>query len=257
MKNFDTNRFWQVLKWNLITDKHNLRSQVLLMVATFFVIQLLSVTTFKNLMLQPDATDVLFGLIMSSSMGFAMLCYYASGFLGNARRKELRATVLMLPASNAEKFVARTVYCMVLMPLLVVVCFFAGTGLRMLVQLLFGQPHVISGFSMFFTSEPHFVLYMSLFHLWSLSVFMLGGMLFSKRPFIWTVVSLTALFILIGIFAGSYHMFSGHTIGHSFGFKMSSEMGRITMVLLTVFNFWMSYRLFTRLQIVQHKWFNV
>ena len=95
-------------------------------------------------------------------------------------------------------------------------------------------------------------------YLFLLSVLMLGGVLFRKHPFIWTSVSTMTAIFAITLIAGFIAKFvlPNHTHLH-ISLDVPRTVGNIVMAVLTVFNIWLSYRLFCRLQLVQHKWFNV
>ena len=257
MKNFDSNRFLQTLKWNIITEKKTLFTHSLAFVVGFLIIQglyILIVNMFRN----PGPKSVEIGMMMSTAMVFVLTYYYASGLLGNARTKEQRTTMLMLPASNAEKFCARLVYVLVVIPLLVIAALLVATLLRMGIQLLLGHDYIVFGLDIL-TDEGGFGFLNSLLgHLFGLSVFVLGGVLFRKHPFIWTCVSTMAILFIIALVMGLIVklFLPTHTHVHV-EVDFPRTIGNILAGVLTVFNIWLSYRLFCRLQLVQHKWFNV
>ena len=257
MKNFDYNRFLQTLKWNIITEKKTMFTHTLAFVAAFLIIQLFYIGV-VNMFQNPGPKSVMTGMLMSISIVFLMTYYYASGILGNARTKEQRTTVLMLPASNAEKFCARLVYVLVFIPLLVIAALLVATLLRMGIQLLLGHDYIVFGFDML-TDEGGFGFLNSLLgHLFGISVFVLGGVLFRKHPFIWTWVSTLCLFFVVALVLGliAKILLSANVHLH-IGVEIPRTIGNIIAAVIMVFNFWLSYRLFRRLQLVQHKWFNV
>lgn len=257
MKYFDNNRFLQTLKWNIITEKKTLFTHTLAFVAAFLLIQLFYIGV-VNMFQQPGPKSVMVAMTISTGIIFLLTTYYASGLLGNARTKEQRTTVLMLPASNAEKFWARMVYVLVVIPLLVAVALIVATLLRMGIQLLLGHDYIVFGLDLMFDGDGPDFLELLFSHLFMMSLFVLGGVLFSKHPFIWTWVSIMGITLTLSIVGGLLvkllypSMHHIHIEAHDIGF-----IGDIVGIALTVFNFWLSYRLFSRLQIVQHKWFNV
>ena len=138
MKNFDFHRFLQTLKWNIITEKKTMLTHTLAFIVGFLVIQALYILI-VNMFQNPGPKSVMIGMTMSIAMVFVLTYYYASGLLGNARTKEQRTTMLMLPAGNAEKFCARLVYVLLFIPLLVIAALLVATLLRMGIQLLLGR----------------------------------------------------------------------------------------------------------------------
>ncbi len=263
---FDTNRFWQTLKWTILTEKKSIFTAFIAFLVGFLAIQLFSCFTIFDLThgLGRDAT--LAGMLFSVVVFGFMQSYYASGVLGNARSSRQRATTLMLPASNLEKFTTRMIYCVIFMPLLLLLAFVGATALRMLLELLAGHDTIYWGFDLLdYHLGPHYDLWLSYFGtVWTLSLFVLGGVFFRTRPFVWTNVVLfagslllTTLMFYIGTMIGEDNIksflmnFSGMTI-ETFDF-----IACLFFSALIVLNVWLSYRLFCRLQIVQHKWFNL
>ena len=200
-----------------------------------------------------------------------MTYYYASGILGNAHTSQQRTTALMLPASNLEKFTARIVYCCIFMLALLYVASIAATGLRMLLELIAGHDNITSGLSVLFGKTVNVnaqvlgTFFSVVLTLWVTSLFVLGGVFFSKRPFIWTNVTLIVgsitfftLIFYMGMLIGEDNLM---TMFKSLFMNMSMDTAEVIVKLVfiafTVFNVWLSYRLYTRLQVVQHKWFNV
>ena len=132
MKNFDINRFWQVLKWTVVSEKKSIFTTAVAFTMAFLAIQLFSCFTIFDLSHGLGAGATYAGMTTCGAIVSLMTFYYASGILGNARTTKERTIALMLPASNTEKFVARIVYCCIFMPLLLLAACFTATGLRML-----------------------------------------------------------------------------------------------------------------------------
>ena len=275
MKNFNINRFWQVLKWTIISEKKSILTAAVAFLCAFLAIQLFSCFTIFDLSRGLGAGATNAGMMTCDAIFCFMWLYYCSGVLGNARTRQQRTTALMLPASNTEKFFARIIYCCIFMPVLLYVAIVAATGLRMLLELIAGHENIVSGLS-FLGLNLHINLngenlnlfndfFMIVNNCWLFSLFVLGGVFFHQRPFIWTTVSL----VVVGIVLGTLFFYIGVMIGEdnikSFltpWFKtMSLEtfefIVSLILIAFTVFNVWLSYRLFCRLQLVQHKWFNL
>ena len=274
MKNFNFNRFWQVLKWTIVSEKKSILTAAVAFTVAFLAIQLFSCFTIFDITrgLGRVATEA--GMVTCAVLLSFMACYYASGILGNAHTTQQRATALMLPASNLEKFTARIIYCCIFMMVLLYVAAVAATGLRMLLELIAGHDDITSAFSTLFgnmstirinsnMTDGHFFFIAS--SLWTTSLFVLGGVFFSKRPFIWTNVTLIVGFIVLF----TLFFYIGVMIGEENLEKMLRPIFKdmtietficivdIVLIAFTVLNVWLSYRLYKRLQIVQHKWFNV
>jgi len=272
MKNntFNSRRFWQVLKWTVISEKKSILTAFVALTVAFLAIQLFSCFTIFDLShgLGSEATYAGMG-VCTALIGF-MGAYYDSGVLGNARTSRQRATALMLPASNLEKFTARIVYCCLIMLALLYVAVLAATGVRMLLELIAGHQDIVSGLSMLTglemdgsEMEISFFTYLA-FTCWFSSLFILGGVFFSKRPFVWTNVTLFVgtlllftLFFYIATWIGEDNLKRFFMNFKGMSIETFELIADLVLTAFTVLNIWISYRLFCRLQIVQHKWFNV
>lgn len=271
MKNFNINRFWQMLKWTVISEKKSIITAAVAYTVGFLAIQLFSCFTIFDLThgLGSMATEA--GMISCAVLLSFMFYYYASGILGNAHTPQQRTTALMLPASNLEKYIARIVYCCLFMLALLYAAAIAATGLRMLLELIAGHDGITSGISVLFDGQMHIntndihPFSVFIFSVWSASIFVLGGVFFSKRPFIWTNVTLIVgsitlftLIFYIGMMIGEEN--SRHILEplvKVMTWEISSLIVNIVLTVFSVFNLWLGYWLYSRLQVVQHKWFNV
>lgn len=273
-KTFDFNRFWQVMKWTILTEKKSILTAFLAFVCAFLAIQLFSCFTIFDLTHSLGSAATMAGMITCSGLISFMSVYYASGVLGNARTGQQRIIALMLPASNVEKFFARLLYCCIIMPVVIYLAVVASTGLRMLFELLAGHEGITSGLSYVFSgptmrfNDNELELFSTFFYVasscWSISLFVLGGVFFHQRPFIWTAITIFAASLMLSTLTFYICYMIGEDSIKNFlmNFRgMTFETFDLILSLLltafTVLNVWLSYRLYCRLQVVQHKWFNV
>lgn len=265
---FDTRRFWQTLKWTVLTEKKSILTAFAAFLVAFLAIQLFSCFTIFDLTQELGREATMAGMVVCLAVFSFMQSYYASGLLGNARTSRQRATALMLPASNLERYSVRFIYCCLIMPLLLLVAFFGATALRVLFEMLAGHDGIYWGFSLmkyhFGSGLDTWTSMSYAFVIWSISLYVLGGVFFRARPFVWTSITifagsllLTTLMFYIGVLIGEDNIksflmrFSGMTFD-TFNFLVS-----LVFLAFTVFNVWLSYWLYCRLQVVQHKWFNL
>ena len=273
-KTFDINRFWQVMKWTILTEKKSILTAFLAFVCAFLAIQLFSCFTIFDLTHSLGSAATIAGMLTCAGLIGFMSAYYASGVLGNARTGQQRIIALMLPASNVEKFFARLLYCCIIMPLVIYLAVVASTGLRMLFELLAGHEGITSGLSYVFSgstmrfNDNELELFSTFFYIasscWSISLFVLGGVFFHQRPFIWTAITIFAVSLLLStliFYIGT--MIGEDNIEHflmsfrNMTFETFDLIVSLLLTVFTVFNVWLSYRLYCRLQVVQHKWFNL
>ena len=273
-KTFDFNRFWQVLKWTILTEKKSILTAFLAFVCAFLAIQLFSCFTIFDLTHSLGSAATMAGMITCSGLISFMSVYYASGVLGNARTGQQRIIALMLPASNVEKFFARLLYCCIIMPVVIYLAVVASTGLRMLFELLAGHEGITSGLSYVFSgptmrfNDNELELFSTFFYVasscWSISLFVLGGVFFHQRPFIWTAITIFAASLLLSTLTFYICYMIGEDSIKNFlmnfrgmTFETLDLLVSLLLTAFTVLNVWLSYRLYCRLQVVQHKWFNV
>ena len=261
MKNFQFKRFWQVLKRTILSERRRLVAYALGTAGFILLIQLAFTFSLTN----PTASANSMQAFMGTALSFTALnyvCYFfASGICGDVRKTHQRTTTLMLPASRLEKYTARLVYCAVIIPLMCLLCLLAAIGLRMLLELLAGHSVIDSGLDVFkLTSLGSGTVTNFLSFVWSMSLFVLGGTFFRKLPFVWTAGVMMMLSILLGIVLAAVMMANPANIDStmtSFIHLSTSWYTGLFYALFAVFNIWLSYRLYRRLQVVQNNWFNV
>ncbi len=214
---------------------------------------------------------------------------YAANIMENMITKEKRISFLMLPATMIEKFVARFLYVTVGLLIAVVATVSLAEVTRLLLLSLFNVPETLHQSvlpKMFFmftnliyvSGKDEFIgnaewgtfnlelvsIYCWTFLVWYHSLYILGGNYWHKKPFFKTLGTL--LLVMIGSsiiianiisWAGVSNMQSfGEWIGETFNWMtgtMFFAMGIIFFTVLTFFNWWLSYKLFTRSQVIKPK----
>lgn len=214
-------------------------------------------------------------------VSFAML-FYASRIMKCMDSKEKRISYLLLPATKLEKFFSRAVFVTIGTLLMVLVALLALELTHYLLLPLFDLPTVYSQsllvevFSMKWathasvdaTGEPVYSWWLMqllgwIFCLWNHSLFILGGSFWYKHPFLKTIGTCLAVTILGGIMFASLAE-GGSLIRLSEWIKehfqdtpqfVDGVLAIITtfFFLFTLFNWWLSYRLFTRSQVIKRK----
>lgn len=191
------------------------------------------------------------------------------------KTKEGRIAFLTLPATRAEKYVARWVVSVVLWPAAFLVAFVAADLLRMLVFPLLGHafPSAIPRFfsklaeigselsdvvpwlapSFEQMAERWLVLLLCLS--WH-AVYLLGSSFFRKQAFLLTSLTGILLLTLAGF------VLAAVPPAHLPLVSVSSSVAAfcvadVILFCFVVFCYWLSFRLFSRVQVIGNKWFNV
>lgn len=216
------------------------------------------------------------GMVVSVAM-----IYYASRIMKCMDNKEKRISYLLLPATKLEKFFSRALFVTVGTALMILVALLALELTHYLLLPLFDLPAVYSQsmlvevFSMRWahasvdaTGEPVYSWWLMqllvwIFCLWNHSLFILGGSFWYKHPFLKTIGACLAVTILGGIlFAnlaeGGFLVRFADWMQEHYQDTPQTVNGLLTIIsvvflLFTVFNWWLSYRLFTRSEVVKRK----
>lgn len=216
------------------------------------------------------------GMVVSVAM-----IYYASRIMKCMDNKEKRISYLLLPATKLEKFFSRALFVTVGTALMILVALLALELTHYLLLPLFdlpavySQPMLVEVFSMRWahasvdaTGEPVYSWWLMqllvwIFCLWNHSLFILGGSFWYKHPFLKTIGACLAVTILGGILfanlaeGGFLVRFSDWMQEHYQDTPQTVNrlltIISVVFLLFTVFNWWLSYRLFTRSEVVKRK----
>lgn len=216
------------------------------------------------------------GMVVSVAM-----IYYASRIMKCMDNKEKRISYLLLPATKLEKFFSRALFVTVGTALMILVALLALELTHYLLLPLFdlpavySQPMLVEVFSMRWahasvdaTGEPVYSWWLMqllvwIFCLWNHSLFILGGSFWYKHPFLKTIGACLAVTILGGIlFAnlaeGGFLVRFADWMQEHYQDTPQTVNGLLTIIsvvflLFTVFNWWLSYRLFTRSEVIKRK----
>lgn len=216
------------------------------------------------------------GMVVSVAM-----IYYASRIMKCMDNKEKRISYLLLPATKLEKFFSRALFVTIGTVLMILVALLALELTHYLLLPVFdlpavySQPMLVEVFSLRWahasvdaTGEPVYSWWLMqllvwIFCLWNHSLFILGGSFWYKHPFLKTIGTCLAVTILGGILfanlaeGGFLARFSDWMQEH-YQDTPQTVNGLLTIIsvvflLFTVFNWWLSYRLFTRSEVVKRK----
>ena len=263
MIQFSFNRFGKLARWSLVNDRsYYVRTflqmvTVLTLVFLFFTLEGNGTTIhdekgYTTDHYMPCFFVSLYVLIITLVIGPSLMFYSMKG-------KHDRQTLLMLPASNLEKYLMRYSTWILLLPILLL-AFFAADLIQYVVNWLVGRDYTTfvtthflfderlvswrtrlwnelsedGGFNHYFTG------------LWLHSVYALGATFFRSHKFnaIFTTIVLImfvmSLIWLLNNFAESDSIVIGG----------QDKVGYIVCIGLTVVNFWLSYRLFCRTQVI-------
>ena len=229
---------------------------------------------------------------MFMTIAFAFLASYVTSFINEKRR---RMAFLALPATNSEKYLSLITYTSIIWLCAIFLALVAGDSLRMLfcwIKHFYDAPMPDYGGDCWYTS-----VLTQLFHLdqyravshnerfdnwfvtmkcilavsfisWLHSFYTLGGTVIRKYSFVIVTVLFISCFVIFIEINSTYHFdwFEEEYIyieEEGCHYAYSKEIGVVPYILsvlfplLTVFNYWASYRTFKGFQVINHKWINL
>jgi len=263
MVQFNFNRFKQLACWSLTNDKsYFLRNflQVLVMLTLVF----LTFTT--GLIGYPgENSHNVCGVISLLMLGGAVVVG-PSVMFQSMKGKHSTESLLMLPASNFEKYLMRWATWLILLPITIMALFtadliqyffnlalhtdyvdFVVTHCVKMVEAIFAF-HAIDGMYAWETTITWFITI-----LWLQSFYAVGGTFFRSHKYAWIQTSIS---IILFFMITSWIFKSGSVSVPSDDTTLAKVIIETMYVLWIVFNYWLSYRFFCRTQVIG-KWVNL
>ena len=291
MNSFSFNRFGKMLRWVLsVNFKRILGFTIAGSLGWFLAEMIIIKMTGYN-----DPLAMVWNISQFGVVAFLlMLVIFISTVVYSVNSKRKREAFLMLPASNLEKFLSLVFYTTIVLTLCLCLALVIGDSLRMgwmwidgpsvgTISIKFEQtgetwhwwssaipqmvesltPNVLqvndNDYSTWYITMQ--LLFMLAFTLWIHSLFTLGGVYLRKYSFVLTGLFFILCMVLLAKCIHTYHltMFTSHWEN---GTYLSVEVGTLAYVLtivlplLSIFNYWTSFRIFKGFQLITNKWTN-
>ena len=261
-----------MLHWELLLSKR----QIVTMALTFFglvVIPQMFVLVFKS----SSSSAFTMGILCSVALSAYLLCSGALIF-SSLRSRQQRINNFMLPASNKEKFIARYIVLVVVMPLAAIIGFFVGDVLQYLMSLIINSNAAqwatsalteglsnsgISNFYVNLNGEPSPIegfLAILFGAVMQHACFLLFGSIYHKHPLVMAILTWMGLGIALLMIGGlaanilSKFLDSGYTI--TLYDAWWKALYYIVNLVIIVFCYRFAFRRYTRLQVINNQWIN-
>ena len=260
MKNsFNISRFWQVLKWTFANNRQSVVKMLWIWTAIFVCYFLFTLFHYSSIHLVMSVGKGLFVGIF-----FILLIVFPSLTLKSINKnRQHRLNTLMLPATNTEKFLSLiiTVFCTYILTM--IAAFLIADGVQFLVSTIFRlndtgfvtaklyQAYMSSMDRTNMGSQD--MLFSTMLTIWVISVYLLGGMFFRRYAGLFVSLGFFLILMAIGYFGSRYepdYMIEIDKDAFLYGTSL-------VLAILSLLNVWLSYRLFCRLQLINHKWINI
>lgn len=257
MIQFNLNRFRMLAKWSLANDKKYyvktfLQTLVMFLVAFLIFTLITKTNSGRDGNYGPCCFVALAMLVVVVVMGPAFMFYSMKG-------KHDKQSLMMLPASNFEKYLMRYSTWIILLPLYMV-AFFAADLLQYVIHWVLGHSYGAFVTSIVadlvsdalnakdVVSNHRLLSSLIITFVWFHSMYALGATFFRSHKFNWVLS--TGVIILMGVLTiwltkeGSPLQLSSKATNESY------MVGSVIYIGWTLLNFWLSYRLFCRTQVI-------
>ena len=259
MIQFNFNRFGKLAKWSLTNDRSYYVRGFMQVLVILTLIFLANSTNLFRFTVNGASDRYLLCATVTVLLFFITLIIGPSLMFQSMKGKHDRQTLLMLPASNFEKYIMRYSTWILLIPLYVL-AFFGADLIQYLVNVIGGNEQV-----MFVTAKmieklgdmehkasayprnEMIIIYLLLF--WAHSAYALGATFFRSHKY--SAIFTTVAIIVIGMLHNILVPSLGHEMEDgSVVFTASDKIFLVIYGIWALVNFWLSYRLFCRNQVI-------
>ena len=283
-KVLDFHRLAMVLRWDALSNwKKYVRNTLgLAFVFSFICICFQFNWRSNGYVTYHDVKDLYLGNVSGLFMFISFIIFFFCGsrIFINMKTKASRSLFLMLPATNMEKFTSRLLYTVLGTSLMIVASWIIADIIQFVFSLFltpgmqgslvgtafeelflknnFDSSHFVvrNGTSVLEQTFPVGMFLLSL-TIFTHSFFTLGGTVFRKSA---TLLTICSSFILMFLMALISSFVDDDVLVHFVQSMQPNTFGWLMVnvfLLLSVFNYWASYKLFTHMQIINNKWFNI
>lgn len=281
----------RLVRWSFVEERgYAIRTTIIITLLMTLFMTMMSIGSEPIFMANASNPETQRAVLFKMSRSFSFVCHGTYWFIilvggsmmfRNMKTKQQRIAYMMLPASNVEKFVSRLVLVVLGGMLMAVASFLVSDLLQQLfMRYVYGQSHIGSyavtllttlsdiaqrGVRAFDELGPTFsnyvsqsglrdifagtsvnpglfvIFYYCLGDLFDLSVFIFMGTLFRRHGWLFACVIYSLIRALI------------YLIFPEFNVWLSMSVMLVGMVAFT----WLSFRLFTRMQVINNKLLNI
>ena len=287
MKQFNFNRFSQALKCQFMVTRKwwmvlfGIYTFILFMANLFFTRLNMNYSYWvENMPMNEVYHNYNSHIEQTVAFGIFFFCiamlFAASSIFSQMKDTRKRSAYLLWPVTNLEKYIVSFLLSFVLMAFLTVGAYVLADTLRVFVDwmtgrvIIWGIPKLSDPFTAVDGPFEYWQMVWMLFNwiFYSHSLYILGGTLFRRQQFLLTSVTIIVVAILLIIALNQIDWNSNHvdfistiwdekTSTYNNIFHPSFYIINSVASLLTVFHYWASYKLFTRVQVINNKWLNV
>ena len=287
MSTFNYNRFSQALKCHFLVERKTwIRLFSIFTLVMFFADMFwtrVQGTSYNDMLEQWSYDDffsmynhyveqtVFFGIIFFC---FSML-FGATGMFSQMKDTRKRSAYLLWPVSNLEKYVVSFLLSFGIMAILTFGAYALADTLRVFIDwltgrvIIWGIPKLAEPFqkdAAFDTWQITWMFFTWVFYIHSL--YIVGGTLFRRQQFLLTSATIVVVAILLTIILNQINWdnvqidfirttWDEKTQTYNQTFYPFFYILNTVVTLLIPIHYWISYKLFTRMQVINNKWLNI
>ena len=284
MSTFNFNRFSQALKCQFLVERKSwirlfgIFTLVMFMANLFFTrVQGMSYHTLaENWTFDELIRTYTHYVEQSAAFGVFFFCiamlFGATSMFSQMKDTRQRSAYLLWPVSHLEKYVISFLLNFVLMAVLTVVAFMLADALRVFIDWITGRI-IVWGIPMFakpFGNNTALVEWQMAWMFFNMvfyihSLYIVGGTLFRRQQFLMTSGTIVVVSILLSMILNQIHpdfnfitgTYDEKTQTYTQTFYPSFYIINSVVTLLIPLHYWVSYKLFCRMQVINNKWLNV
>lgn len=263
MRRFNFKSYWNTFKWMMFSNHRDLLAILGgITLAAAVAEEMITMMTFNGT--EVNDYDIQLMAFFLSFLGWAWMMYGASRTFADTKSRHATIALLMHPATNLEKFLARITYYTILWLVITVVGATVGDILRYCFNNITDwhadTPMLITSLDTWtklpFDNEKstkdiaEAIVFTTALSIWTHSFYVLGSAFFRRNRFLFTTITLC----IVQIAAGSVIPYTP-VFGQS-GLDFTT-LAAIPMIALAAVQYWLAYFIFTRMQVINNKWISL
>ncbi len=268
MKTFNINRFWQVFIRLLLVRRREMVKWFLAMGGIVLFILLLSahVWDFTPYTNEEQLYHYLGSMTVIGSILFIMILNYGSYIASDLEKKQARISELMLPGASIEKYIARLLYSSVVFILMAFVALLCADVLQQGITMLVHRGARVSLIGLYWEEVGPFLDRYQLWNILSAYLFVnatavLGGVIFRRAAWLktWIAVGIITTFSLfLGFLFVTYiYTQTAYEVYMPVSKETMQVLFNLGLVITSFVFYWLAYKIYSRLQVINNRWINL
>ena len=265
MRRFNFKSYWNTFKWMMFSNHRDLLAILGgITLAAAVAEEMITMMTFNGTEVNDYDIQLMAMAFFLSFLGSAWMMYGASRTFADTKSRHATIALLMHPATNLEKFLARITYYTILWLIIIVV----GATLGDILRYCFNNiTDWHADTPMLITSQDTWtklpldnekntkdiaeaIVFTTALSIWTHSFYVLGSAFFRRNRFLFTTITLC----IVQIAAGSVIPYTP-VFGQS-GLDFTT-LAAIPLIALSAVQYWFAYFIFTRMQVINNKWISL